>query len=1071
MIILYDADTTEFGSMGLGVLKDAVSCEVKEIINGTYEVEMVYPIEGNHYNDIKIGRILYTKVNPYSDDMQAFRIYEITKPLDGQVTVNAQHISYDAIKVIVSPELQNTNSLTKQKVSQAIDELKNRELTTDAKKIMYNIVAKETFEDTLTADISFDSPSTLRNYISSIFIGGYELELEFNNFETYLYKSRGKDNGVVLNYAKNIEELEETITATNTCDAIYPYYWKTSTTTSSGVNYDYQSMKKDDNVIEHSYDWLYSETSSGGLGVIKKFITSIIKSYIFRNDEDNRLYLWDSYRYIDVSDIDNWEMADSKSSASSKLSETFNIISPTITAVTSVIQMFSKSKEKMKSILAVFKLYYEAYSGKETKEGQKLIITSTSVPSMGNGIYEYKFSLVESGTPIDQNITNIDIYGDDTYGHKTINGVDICHACFIKINNTRIYCGYQVNSNLNYNNFLYIGPDATTMGNNANKSFFDGGTDGNLKNWISKNNQFIENKYMVLIYNAASSSYSNTIYIPRLSDTLLPMGSDPVDWNENDKRHTIYYEENTKDNSKKYYYYDNNTAVELKSSDLVYQNDNKWVKLLTVKGLDPAYPSTSGVTSTEIEKATLYNNGLYYAINPYASDADIANYEKAYYKKIDSTWQHVNEISISTTDARVFIYNYNNKSYYITHRNDTDGFRIYHDDTVKSDFKLPSIGETGYLYEKTTNGASNEYYIWESASGKSKWVKLTTLAFDDKCIFEYVSNNHTECYWITISNNEPMVTEFVHVEPITDIGQATHDDYLYNLVPEISSDIINAYKGCIILDKNSITKNNIQILPIDLTNIIDEKEDTLFDNYDLKNKSDKSIMISIGKVLLEFIKKYYINEPDNNPNKTLNETTISYMDIRNDSQYIEYLNLKKVSIGDTIHIRNSMMNIKSDLRIKETTYDALNNKFIDIVLGDIKEDLSSSLVTTSDGVSVLANDSGYTNEGTVNKIVAKNIKADNVTTETFTATNATIENLQANSATIDDLQATNAIIENLDIPDIASDLTEVTGSVSGHIITAVNDTPIHMDDNTIHLTSSLKYEWDENTKTLKFTLL
>lgn len=76
----------------MGVLRDAVSCTVTEERNGAFELEMVYPITGQHYSSLALRGLILAKPNPYGE-AQYFRIYKISRPINGQVTVNAQHIS------------------------------------------------------------------------------------------------------------------------------------------------------------------------------------------------------------------------------------------------------------------------------------------------------------------------------------------------------------------------------------------------------------------------------------------------------------------------------------------------------------------------------------------------------------------------------------------------------------------------------------------------------------------------------------------------------------------------------------------------------------------------------------------------------------------------------------------------------------------------------------------------------------------------------------------------------------------------------------------------------------------
>ena len=89
--ILYPADETQFVSNGLGRLSDAISCKVTEERNGQYELELQYPVTGKHYDAICEERIIAARHDDTSD-IQPFRIYKITRPMNGKVTVNARHM-------------------------------------------------------------------------------------------------------------------------------------------------------------------------------------------------------------------------------------------------------------------------------------------------------------------------------------------------------------------------------------------------------------------------------------------------------------------------------------------------------------------------------------------------------------------------------------------------------------------------------------------------------------------------------------------------------------------------------------------------------------------------------------------------------------------------------------------------------------------------------------------------------------------------------------------------------------------------------------------------------------------
>ena len=92
--VLFKADAVEFDTYGIGVLADCISCEVTEERNGAFELVLKYPTTGRNYAEIKSERLIKAKPNDTAKD-QMFRIYRITTPLDGVVTVYAQHLSYD----------------------------------------------------------------------------------------------------------------------------------------------------------------------------------------------------------------------------------------------------------------------------------------------------------------------------------------------------------------------------------------------------------------------------------------------------------------------------------------------------------------------------------------------------------------------------------------------------------------------------------------------------------------------------------------------------------------------------------------------------------------------------------------------------------------------------------------------------------------------------------------------------------------------------------------------------------------------------------------------------------------
>lgn len=96
--VLFRADATNFSTYGIGVLAECISCEVTEERNGAFECILKYPTSGRLYNQLRTERLVKAKPNDTAKD-QMFRIYRMTTPIDGVVTIYAQHLSYDLSNV------------------------------------------------------------------------------------------------------------------------------------------------------------------------------------------------------------------------------------------------------------------------------------------------------------------------------------------------------------------------------------------------------------------------------------------------------------------------------------------------------------------------------------------------------------------------------------------------------------------------------------------------------------------------------------------------------------------------------------------------------------------------------------------------------------------------------------------------------------------------------------------------------------------------------------------------------------------------------------------------------------
>lgn len=215
--VLFEPGATVFTTNGVGRLSDALSCVVTEERNGIFELEMQYPATGKHATDIVHSSIIYAKPSARRG-AQAFRVYKITKPLNGRITVKAQHISYQLSYIPVSPFTADT-------LAHALQ--------------FFKTMAAENCPFTLSAD--FDSevdfsvpiPTSIRGYLGGrrgSILDIYGGEWEWNNYQCILHRVRGQNNGYTIRYGKNLTDIKQEESIESTYTGIFPY-WKSDEVT------------------------------------------------------------------------------------------------------------------------------------------------------------------------------------------------------------------------------------------------------------------------------------------------------------------------------------------------------------------------------------------------------------------------------------------------------------------------------------------------------------------------------------------------------------------------------------------------------------------------------------------------------------------------------------------------------------------------------------------------------------------------------------------------------------------------------------------------------------------------
>lgn len=213
--ILFAKNATTFNTNGIGRL-DAISCVVTEEKNGIYELEMEIAEAADHASQIEMGSIIVAKPSQ-GKQIQPFRVYQTTKPINGRFSVYCQHISYQLSHIPVMPF---TIAASPSACNDTLQALKTNAAESCPFTFWTNITKGASYQQTV--------PASLRSRLGGVegsVLDRFGGEFEWDIYTVKLWQNRGLTTpNVTLRYGKNITDLNQEENIENTITGIVPYW-------------------------------------------------------------------------------------------------------------------------------------------------------------------------------------------------------------------------------------------------------------------------------------------------------------------------------------------------------------------------------------------------------------------------------------------------------------------------------------------------------------------------------------------------------------------------------------------------------------------------------------------------------------------------------------------------------------------------------------------------------------------------------------------------------------------------------------------------------------------------------
>ena len=193
-IIVYDSKENKFISNGLAILENCYRCEVEEVMNGLYNLELEYPTDDNKSEYLVKDNIIKV-LTPNGE--QPFRIYRVLENLDTTI-VYAKHIFFDLVANFLMDCRHKFATC-----QQALEDILNSTL------YKHNFTCSSNIIERSNAYYIRKNPVEAILIEENSIVSMYNAEILRDKFKIIANDSIGKDNNVIIEYKKNLLGLEK----------------------------------------------------------------------------------------------------------------------------------------------------------------------------------------------------------------------------------------------------------------------------------------------------------------------------------------------------------------------------------------------------------------------------------------------------------------------------------------------------------------------------------------------------------------------------------------------------------------------------------------------------------------------------------------------------------------------------------------------------------------------------------------------------------------------------------------------------------------------------------------------